>query len=205
MGGGERVQRSWCWMPEHTCWEIGIHTRGHKKKSPLDAIYVQKEAPWTEKAVSELLHAKSVDTQEYGIGETKTMENFAQELVKSRSYLLESGSQIFRMVELVVVLMHSLDGTLLVETMRVGLDQRCRVRNLLPGHKREPMKSVQDTVDLLLKDVNIDPETVEMQLGDEVLVDKESKTYPGVRSIYRKQYVHTLPKRKSHTPSMTEA
>merc|ERR1719428_677235 len=99
---------------------------------------------------------------------------------------------LLRMIEVIDLHLHSLDGNLLVETLRVSTNGIQRIRNLFPGLKREASATwaIRETILLILQDINFHPGSLDMELGDEILLDKESKVYPAVKSIFKKQIVH---------------
>jgi len=191
-GFQERVMRFYTWMLEATCWENSLHTRGLRQKSDVEICSVPVEAPWTSDALNELFFAKGIDSRQYGHGEAKTLEKFGQELSKGRSYLMSFDRILFRMIEVLDVHVHSLDGQLLVETRRVSPDGAERMRNLFPGLKREALATwaIRDTVLLILQDLNFHPGSLDMEVGDEILLEKDTKVYPAVKNIFRKQIIH---------------
>jgi len=191
-GVQERIMRYYTWLQEPSCWENGLHTRGLREKSDIESCCVPLEAPWTSDALGELFFAKGIDAHHYGHGEAKTLEKFGQELSKGRSYLMAFDRMLFRMVEVIDLHVHSLDGNLLVETMREPIDGAPRMRNLFPGLKREASATwaIRETVLLILQDMNFNPGSLDMELGDEILLEKQTKVYPAVKSIFRKQIVH---------------
>lgn len=191
-GASERLTRHWAWMHESGCWETGLHTRGLRQKSDIEICCVPIEAPWTGDALGDEFRAKGIEPRQYGHGEAKTLEKFGQELSKGRSYLMAFDRMLFRMVEVIDLHIHSLDGNLLVETMRTSPDGVQRVRNLFPGLKRESSATwaIRETVLLILQDINFHAGSLDMELGDEILLEKDTKVYPAVKSIFRKQIVH---------------
>eukprot|EP00746_Dinoflagellata_sp_MGD_P001083 gnl/MRDRNA2_/MRDRNA2_102013_c0_seq1.p1 gnl/MRDRNA2_/MRDRNA2_102013_c0~~gnl/MRDRNA2_/MRDRNA2_102013_c0_seq1.p1 ORF type:complete len:1164 (+),score=201.93 gnl/MRDRNA2_/MRDRNA2_102013_c0_seq1:113-3604(+) len=191
-GAQERLLKFYTWMQESACVASGLQTRGLHEKSDIESSCTPLPAPWTGEALSEVFFTKGIDASAYGKGEAKTLEKFSHELSTGRSYLMSFDRVIIRIVEVIDLHVHSLDGNLLVETLRVSPDGVHRIRNLFPGLKRETSATwaIRETVLLILQDMNFHSGSLDMELGDEILLEKDSKVYPAVKSIFRKQIIH---------------
>eukprot|EP00746_Dinoflagellata_sp_MGD_P038489 gnl/MRDRNA2_/MRDRNA2_192579_c0_seq1.p1 gnl/MRDRNA2_/MRDRNA2_192579_c0~~gnl/MRDRNA2_/MRDRNA2_192579_c0_seq1.p1 ORF type:complete len:415 (+),score=68.45 gnl/MRDRNA2_/MRDRNA2_192579_c0_seq1:169-1245(+) len=183
----EKVQLEWSWWTLEECKRKKVVVQGEKpeyasEKSP----FARQEGTWTEQVLVDLLKSKNIPIDQYGKGEAKSIKEFLEELEQGLSYIMRSRDRILRVVDLVTVRIHAQDGSLLVETQENFQDGRNRKRNILPGRKRRPTEDAWQTAKRILFEVNLDPSNIDIVLGNETWDEKESSTYPNIKTVYRK-------------------
>jgi len=130
------------------------------------------------------------------VGEAKTLAQLADEVVSgSASLMLDAADykKLVRVVDVVALRICANDdaSTYLVETSEKFADGRTRTTNRLPGTKKDPHENTRQVVERIMRVVQLGDAEVEFDMGqaEEYEVEEMSKTYPGVRTVYRKTIV----------------
>lgn len=149
--------------------------------------------------VGQMLQAHGINTGLFGQGSAKPLERFAQELESGASQLMMDAAMhkaLVRVVDVVLLRLVSKmrDTTLfLIVSADEQLDGRFRGDlNRLPGTKKRPYENVKNAAErIVLETPDIEIEDVVFQLDTTECFEEEeeSPSYPGVRTVYRKQIV----------------
>lgn len=178
---------SWEWWDEKTFLSKGITLRG--KVDDSSAGYDKIDVPWTEQSLSDVLTKHKVDLTKYGTGDARTIARFAQELSTGESALLEDADSVVRILEIVVMRICKDNGELILVEASHQMGDQVRVRNVLPGTKKRPKEDVLQAAKRLLDEVAIDYVAVDLELGNKTHEEKESPSYPGIKTVYLKHMV----------------
>jgi hypothetical protein len=157
---------------------------------------VQAPIGMTEEQLEAYLKAYLTEEQlkKFGVGQAKTLKDISAELMRGESTLmLEQDGKLIRVVDVVVIkLVHSISGSVLVQTKQTLPDGVETQLKRLPGAKRRPDENQFLTARRILKrqlkieenHVTLDAQNV--QVAEEI---KESLAYPGLRTTYRKRII----------------
>lgn len=166
-----------------------------KQSSP--AVFVRNRA--STDAMAKLLMEHAIDTTTFGRGEAKSMENLKRELKDGSSKLTLDETRhrnLVRVTDIVIlrvwiaIAKHDLFLIEASERFSDGRERKDLYR--LPGSKRLPQESTQQTVIRILRtELAMQESWVSFQLGDAERFEEEqeSKSFPGVRTIYKKEIV----------------
>jgi hypothetical protein len=177
----------WEWWDEKAFQEKDVTLRG-KTDSNADG-YDKITVPWTEQSLSEILTKNKVDLTKYGTGDARTLKRFAEELCTGESALLEDSASVVRILEIVVMRICKNQGELILVEASHQMGEQVRVRNVLPGTKKRPKEDVLQAAKRLLDEVAIDYVAVDLELGNKTHEEKESPSYPGIKTVYLKHMV----------------
>jgi len=149
--------------------------------------------------LGQMLEECGVDTSRFSQGDAKTMERFAEEVERGFSQLMLDASKhkaLVRVVEVVLlrisVAMPGGDELFLIVSADEQPDGRVRGDlNRLPGTKKLPHENVRCAAWRTLAETQLDECTVAFDFDRREVfeVEEESPSYPGVRTIYRKEIV----------------
>lgn len=145
-----------------------------------------------------MLREHNIDVTQFGKGKAKTLDQFAAEVhAGSASLLLDAAKhkKLVRVVD-VVLLRISFDKgqkAYLTEFAETFKDGRTRDGlNRLPGTKKEAHENTTNTADRFVKDaLGIDSSKIAFDHANKEIFEEEeeSRSYPGVTTIYRKEIV----------------
>lgn len=146
---------------------------------------------------SQMLEEHNIKPSLFGSGKAKTLEQLALEVRSGAARLMLDATEhkkLVRVVDVVVLRLRSpgQNARLLIETEECFSDGRKRETLRLPGTKKEPHENTRQTAERILKDMlNINADNVRFDLRkvDRHEEEIESPSYPGVRSVYRKEIV----------------
>mmetsp|Transcript_60795 Transcript_60795/g.199078 ORF Transcript_60795/g.199078 Transcript_60795/m.199078 type:complete len:959 (-) Transcript_60795:48-2924(-) len=156
--------------------------------------------------VGQMLENHGIDTSLFGHGTAKTMERFAVELETGASQIMMDAAKhraLVRVVEVVLLRLSSLraDGVTeqyLIVTADEQLDGRVRSDlNRLPGTKKRPHENVRNAAERIvmeMPDVDVEDVVFNLHTKEAFEEDEESLSYPGVRTVYRKEVVSAVHK-----------
>jgi len=135
----------------------------------------------------------NVDISKFGVGQAKTLKDISAELIKGESSLMQDAEGVIRVVDVVVIkLIHSVTGSILVQTEQTFPDGTKVHLKRLPGAKRRPDENQFLTARRILKrqlkveENHVTLEDKGVQVAEE---EKESLAYPGLRTVYRKRII----------------
>eukprot|EP00929_Paragymnodinium_shiwhaense_P091909 TRINITY_DN517_c0_g2_i1.p1 TRINITY_DN517_c0_g2~~TRINITY_DN517_c0_g2_i1.p1 ORF type:complete len:781 (+),score=265.18 TRINITY_DN517_c0_g2_i1:145-2487(+) len=184
------------WWPQDKFNEQGVLDLTHAVKAGND---VGKVEP---KVIAKTLTEHGIDINEFGKGENKTLDEFAAEVHSGAAILMLDAAEhkkLVRVVDVVLLRIRFGDGgnkKYLCEFSETFADGRARSDlNRLPGSKKEPHENTRKAVERILKD-QIDIKNVPLEIdysSKEVFEEEEmSRSYPGVRTVYRKEIVEAV-------------
>lgn len=147
-----------------------------------------------------MLQEHNIDVTQFGKGKAKNLEHFVHEIQSGAARLMLDATQHKTLVRVVDVVLLRLrpkadPSRILIEVEERFNDGRRRDTLRLPGTKKEPFENMQQTAERILKEMlSIDPNIVDFTMSD---VDRheeegESPSYPGVRTVYRKEIVEGI-------------
>jgi len=154
-------------------------------------------------SIAKLLEDYLIDVDQFGKGQAKTLDQFMGEVQLGSTRLMVDGSQYKKMVRVVdVVLVRvavrdaSGEKKYLVEMNEKYPDGRKRAGlNRLAGTKRKSHETVKNVVGQIVKtllgmqDCKITFDFKSKEVFEE---EEESPSYPGVRTVYRKEILEGL-------------
>lgn len=159
--------------------------------------------------VGQMLENHGIDTSLFGHGTAKTMERFAVELETGASQIMMDAAKhraLVRVVEVVLLRMSSLraDGVTeqyMIVTADEQPDGRMRSGlNRLPGTKKRPHENVRNAAERIvmeMPDIDVEDVVFNLHTKEAFEEDEESLSYPGVRTVYRKEVVSAVHKPRS--------
>lgn len=134
--------------------------------------------------LSTWLQAHGIDSRQWGQANSKTAVHLWQELATGEATL--QVDPVCRLVQVVELLVQQA-GLLLLEVAQEMEDGRVRYRNRFPSEKMKPGETVQEaSLRCLWEEVGLQPHQVHI-LSDTPqpqIVERESDSYPGLRSRY---------------------
>lgn len=147
--------------------------------------------------IARQLRDHGVDINQWGKGQAKTMDEFVAEIDLGSAVLMNDASdykQIRRVVDVVLVRISAPGDpkTYLIETSETFADGRKRDMVKLPGTKKEPhenSKQVAERVVKTMMDIGGNKVTWVMANKEVWEDEEESPSYPGVRTVYRKECI----------------
>lgn len=193
---------------------------GMEKAAHAALLDVQKQATLLKNAActpgdggnfERMLEEFRINPRLFGVGNAKTLAQLTGEVSSGSCRLMLDATEHKKMVRVVDTVMfrlwsagaHAGEPTasrgapqrLLIETEECYPDGRKRVTNRLPGTKKEPHESAKQTAERILQDMlNLSPGMVEFDLSSIMRYEEEaeSPSYPGVRTVYRKEIVEAF-------------
>lgn len=189
--------RTFEWWPRARVEREGVYSFRQSASAsgdePTASQYINAEV------VRQMLEQQGVDTSLFGRGSAKTLQRFADELETGASQLMLDAQEhkaLVRVVDLVLLRLTRHWGAnkcYLIVSADEQLDGRIREGlNRLPGTKKRPHENVKLATERIIVDM---PELTGCDIifdFERSLVFEEQKTspsYPGVRTVYRKNIV----------------
>lgn len=154
----------------------------------------------TEEQLQETLVAAGIDVSRYGqSGKSKTLKEFASELIRGEAMLMKTPTgHLQRVVDVVMLIVERPDtGEILVQTEHEKKDGHKTVLNRLPGSKCRPDENQFLSARRILRR-QLDMNENEANISQLVTVVEEQKPtdfYPGLKTVYRKRLIraHVVP------------
>eukprot|EP00811_Abedinium_folium_P000828 NODE_1075_length_2619_cov_2.510835.p1 GENE.NODE_1075_length_2619_cov_2.510835~~NODE_1075_length_2619_cov_2.510835.p1 ORF type:complete len:461 (-),score=149.75 NODE_1075_length_2619_cov_2.510835:436-1818(-) len=186
----EHTETKYMWREETSIIEKSGSTLAEARHSAILARQPVKSP----QAVKEMLEGQHINTDAFGTGHARTLDEFYSELWSGASRLMQDAAKFKAMVRVVdIVLLRIIHGEgpeqrCIIKTGETMKDGRMRDANAqLPGSKKEPHENTRQVAERVL--------TTRMGLGagDVALHyansetferEEESPTYPGVRTVY---------------------
>lgn len=185
-----RGPKSFQWLTLATCKEKKARTEGCESAVDFSAM-VYPPTGLQEEALQNFMRGSGIDTDTWGTGTFKTLEDFSDELTKGASTLIKYKGQPTRLVDIVILYLHGPDGKVLMEAEE-DYKGNVQVLNRLPAVKRRSDEHQFNaarraiTQYLKLDDNGVIIDEKDVRLLEEV---QESKAYPGLKTIYRKRLI----------------
>jgi len=151
--------------------------------------------------IGQMLRSHNIDTAQFGRGEAKTLEHLAAEVQSGTARLMLDATGHKKLVRVVdVVLIRLYEQTMeqekiLIETGEQYPDGRRREIPRLPGTKKNPHETLRESAARLLRELTGFVEgTVDFYFDEKEVYEEEteSPTYPGVRTVYRKEIIEGI-------------
>lgn len=150
-----------------------------------------------------MLEEHNINPSLFGVGKAKTLPQLAHEVHSGACRMMLDATEHKKLVRVVdVVVFKMTSGTagggqarLLIETEERFADGRKRETNRLPGTKKEPHENARQTAERILQEMlNMSVDSIEFDLNAIVRYEEEieSPSYPGVRTVYRKEIVEAV-------------
>ncbi|CAK0832630.1 unnamed protein product, partial [Prorocentrum cordatum] len=159
------------------------------------------ERPPAAVAVGYILARHGIDTNQFGRGVARTLDDLTEEIRTGASRLMLDASahkKLVRVVDLVLLRVavgtgDDADELVLVELGKEYSDGRAAAGlERLPATKREPHESTKRVVDRMLAQIfgqGRGAVRYSLQDSDVFETEDDSASYPGVRTVYRKELV----------------
>jgi len=146
-----------------------------------------------EEALREYLVSCNIDIAKFGQDGTKSLKEFSSELIKGETRLLQVASgEILVITEVVMLILHNpATKETLVQTAQVWPDGKTSHQARIPGAKRRPDENQFLCARRILKrQLEIDENAVRIsQEVGYIEEDRSSKSYPGLKTVYRKRVI----------------
>uniref|UniRef100_A0A7S2P3Y2 Protein kinase domain-containing protein n=1 Tax=Zooxanthella nutricula TaxID=1333877 RepID=A0A7S2P3Y2_9DINO len=149
------------------------------------------------KMFSSMLTEHNIDVKKFGQGQAKKLDQLAGEVRSGAARLMldaTSHKKLVRVVDIVLLRISFGDKErrLLIETEERYPDGRKRETLRLPGTKKEPYENTRQVAERILQDMlNMTGNAAKFDLMrvERHEEETESPSYPGVRTVYRKEMV----------------
>jgi len=181
------------WKADKDCQKLGIKYKQPEEGDEVSGL-VQAPIGLEEEELKKYFEKTKVNMSKFGQGQAKTLKDISAELIKGESSLMQDADgSVIRIVDVVVIkLVHSVTGSILVQTEQTFPDGAKVSLKRLPGAKRRPDENQFLTARRILKrqlkveenHVTLDASGV--QVAEE---EKDSLAYPGLRTVYRKRII----------------
>ncbi|CAJ1374324.1 unnamed protein product [Effrenium voratum] len=146
-----------------------------------------------EEALREYLTSHNIDIKKFGKDGTKSLKEFSNELIKGETRLLQvDGGEILVITEVVMLILQNPEAKeTLVQTAQVWPDGKASHQARIPGAKRRPDENQFLCARRILKrQLEIDENAVRIsQEVGYIEEDRSSKSYPGLKTVYRKRVI----------------
>jgi hypothetical protein len=189
------------WLTEVECMALPhpVRLRAPRSSGTVSGL-VPAPIEIDEEALKKFLSGSKVDVANFGVGDAKTLHEFAEELSTSEASLTiaENGS-VIRVVDVILLVLFRVSNNskvkkeMLVEVKtkrdKANVEKRT---DWLPGTKLLFQESPFQAVNRLLERMLQIPEQY-VSLNDQTIriveETKDSPSYPGLRTLYRKRYI----------------
>lgn len=150
---------------------------------------------------TKMLEEHGIDTRKFGTGNAKTLKQLAAEVASGEARLmLDAGAhkRLVRVVDILVLRLYTSDdrSQFLVETeLAPSADQKSETMRL-PAVIRAPHENIRDSGRRLLTTLNLSADkcTLFLDRCDKCEEECESRSYPGVQTIYNKEIIEGVVK-----------
>mmetsp|Transcript_14872 Transcript_14872/g.41092 ORF Transcript_14872/g.41092 Transcript_14872/m.41092 type:complete len:811 (-) Transcript_14872:130-2562(-) len=153
------------------------------------------------KLFAQMLKDHNIDPDLFGKGKAKTLQQLAKEVRSGAARLMLDATKFKRLVRVVEVVVLRLrpprstpeqPSRLVIETQEEFPDKRLRETLRLPGTKKEAHENTRQTAARIVHDIlGLESGCVEFFMGSIKRYEEEaeSPSYPGFRTVYRKEVV----------------
>jgi len=193
------------WMSETQCERSKVNLRAPRNCDEVSGL-VQAPIGYDEETLKSFLEEHKIDPTQFGKGQTKTLKEFSNELIRGESSLMvEKNGAVLRIVDIVLLkLTKAGTSEILVETGEERPEKI--VHNRLPGSKRRPDENQFVTARRILRrQLMMGENYVNLHAKDVQIMEeqKDSSSYPGLATIYRKRIIKgeiIMPDEKEMSP-----
>lgn len=185
------ITKTFEWLTVKSCHEKKVKLEAEKADFVFSSL-VDAVMKHSKESVQAHLQRFNIDTSKFGLDEARTLTEFANEMSQGESYLLEQNGGILRAVDVVLLRVTSDDDKILLEKNVRYADGRVIDTNRLPGIKRRPNENVYSAARRIIRTfLQLDEGFLQLKPGQVELIQesKESPSYPGVRTCYRKHII----------------
>jgi len=181
------------WMTDSDCAKNDVQYKAPTEGEEVSGL-VQAPIGLEENELRRYFEVNKVDISKFGQGAAKSLADISVELIKGESCLMQdTDGSVLRVVDVVVLkLIHSVTGSILVQTKQTFPDNTTVTLNRLPGAKRRADENQFLTARRILKrQLKIEENHVTLDAANVEVAEeeKESLAYPGLRTIYRKRII----------------
>jgi len=179
--------RTYNWLTLRQCQERNIRLKVEKDSREISAL-VFAPVGVEEEELHEFLQNNGVDVTKFGEGKMKA---FSDELVKGEAALVPKPDKTMQRVVDIVILKVMRGTEVLVETQEI-IKGNSSTLNWLPAVKRRPDENMYLAARRCLKSCLGISENAVLFNTSTVLIaeeEKESQTFPGLPSLYRKRII----------------
>eukprot|EP00429_Kryptoperidinium_foliaceum_P086215 CAMPEP_0176194440 /NCGR_PEP_ID=MMETSP0121_2-20121125/6002_1 /TAXON_ID=160619 /ORGANISM="Kryptoperidinium foliaceum, Strain CCMP 1326" /LENGTH=718 /DNA_ID=CAMNT_0017533187 /DNA_START=18 /DNA_END=2174 /DNA_ORIENTATION=- len=187
---GKGYETTYAWLTQAECT-----ARGVKTSFPHDGEFSTLVYPPIGLGVDELeefMQANKVDTSRLSIGTARSLQDFSEELVKGEATLQKlPNGQIKRIVDVVIVKIARKNGDVIVEAEEAVKDSKQVLKRLPAAKRRHDEHQFLAARRLVMRYLRINENSVQINEKDVRVVEEEteSKSYPGLSTIYRKRFL----------------
>eukprot|EP00930_Biecheleria_cincta_P049505 TRINITY_DN346_c0_g2_i1.p1 TRINITY_DN346_c0_g2~~TRINITY_DN346_c0_g2_i1.p1 ORF type:complete len:772 (+),score=168.86 TRINITY_DN346_c0_g2_i1:43-2358(+) len=186
----KQISREYQWMTESECSAKQVKLRAPQQGQEVSAL-VNAPVGFDEEKLVELLQQSGVDTNKFGEGGAKSLEEFASELTSGEASLEKQKDGIMRIVDVVAVKLTRKGGSILVEAVETKDGAGKALKRLPAVKRRSDENQFLAAQRVLTKALAMDDNEVTLNPND-VMVgteQKDSPSYPGIKTIYRKRII----------------
>jgi len=168
---------------------------GVTKLETAGNVNAEAENKASETVIKKQLEDHGINTGAFGKGEAKTLKQLAAEVQSGAAVLMLDATEhkkLVRVVDVVALRICAPDGKILIETGEQFSDGRKRSTNRLPGTKKDPHENTKQVAERIVADyLDLGGSKVSFEYDiKEVFEESDmSPSYPGVCTVYRKQFV----------------
>jgi len=181
------------WMSDKDCIKKGVKYKAPEEGEEVSGL-VQAPIGLGEEDLTKYFQDNKIDISKFGAGQAKTIKDISAELIKGESSLMQdTDMSVIRVVDVVVIkLVHSVTGSILIQTEQTFPDGTKVSLKRLPGAKRRPDENQFLTARRILKrqlkveENHVTLDSTNVSVTEE---EKDSPAFPGLRTVYRKRII----------------
>mmetsp|Transcript_152253 Transcript_152253/g.270143 ORF Transcript_152253/g.270143 Transcript_152253/m.270143 type:complete len:850 (-) Transcript_152253:59-2608(-) len=178
------------WWDEKRCDANKVPVKLQKTELPEMEGFIPVSIPqWNPENMGALLRKHNIDTKLFGVGNARTITDFAQETATGETRLYSKGTELRRYLDILIVKIKNNFGGYLIETGHNFGKGQTRQKNAFPATKVRPFEDKVWAVRRLLREVDIPFASSKIMFGPRRVETSQSPSYPGVVTVYLKQVV----------------
>mmetsp|Transcript_66623 Transcript_66623/g.192425 ORF Transcript_66623/g.192425 Transcript_66623/m.192425 type:complete len:788 (+) Transcript_66623:110-2473(+) len=187
---GKGYETTYAWLTQAECTSKGIKTSFPHDGSFSTLVYPPLGLEVEE--LEEFMQTNKVDTSRLGTGVARSLQDFSEELVKGEATLHKMpNGQIKRIVDVVIVKIVRKNGDVIVEAEEAVKDSKQVLQRLPAVKRRHDEHQFLAARRLIMRYLRINENCIKINETDVRVVEEEteSKSYPGLSTIYRKRFI----------------